>query len=558
MNFILVFLLCLVVVLTILQVSSQNDADFTSTSGERELSYMMGLERIGDPSKHLNNTELNRRRKLTSSVMLYDLNTLRVDDLVDTLLGDEPDLTISNIEYIGADIAAGSFSTNDTYIFGFNEGIILTTGSVANIQGPNINNGTSQRNGLPGDEQLNTLIRETDDRRTETQDATVLKFDFECDGVAEISFQYVFMSEEYNEFVGDRYNDVFGFFLNGENIARLPDGNNTAINSVHCGSTSPTFDPPPHNCDLFVDNGDGSYFTEMDGFTKVLTAHRGDINTTNTIRLAIADVADDQFDSAVMIKSGSFSCTLPSDVPSSVPSEEPSLIPSSSPSLSPSSVPSIQPSRAPSDSPSVSPSTYPSTSPTDEPSASPSSLPSELPTDEPSTSPSSLPSELPTEKPSSYPSDMPSLSPSLKPSVSPSDLPSSSPSLIPTKTPSDSPSVLPSDEPSTSPSDIPSSLPSFTPSKAPSNTPSALPSLKPTTSPSDLPSSLPSLTPTTVPTGTPTTSPSGVPSGHPSDSPSESPSVEPSTEPSGVPTITASIQPSAPPTSSPSVKPTST
>ena len=52
-------------------------------------------------------------------------------------------------------------------------------------------------------------------------DATVLEFDFIPKNDV-ISFEYVFASDEYNEYVGSSYNDVFGFFGNGKNMASIP------------------------------------------------------------------------------------------------------------------------------------------------------------------------------------------------------------------------------------------------------------------------------------------------------------------------------------------------
>jgi hypothetical protein len=73
----------------------------------------------------------------------------------------------------------------------------------------------------------------------------VIEFEFRCSNISlstpEISFQYIWGSEEYNEYVDSPYNDVFAFFLNNENIAKLSDGTNVGINSVNHHNNSQLF-----------------------------------------------------------------------------------------------------------------------------------------------------------------------------------------------------------------------------------------------------------------------------------------------------------------------------
>jgi len=132
-----------------------------------------------------------------------DLTTLTPADLVTALVG--PGVSVSNINYQGVNVSAGTFSGGATAI-GFASGIILSSGSINSVPGPNDLGNTTTNNGQPGDADLNTLI-------PGTQDRTVLEFDFTCSGTQTISFQYVFTSEEYNEYVDSQFNDVFGFFL---------------------------------------------------------------------------------------------------------------------------------------------------------------------------------------------------------------------------------------------------------------------------------------------------------------------------------------------------------
>ena len=82
-------------------------------------------------------------------------------------------------------------------------------------------------NDLSGDTDLDKLVP-----GYYTYDATVLEFDFKPTKNV-IRIQYVFSSDEYNEYVGSKYNDVFGFFVNGKNIAKLPDSTNVTINNIN-------------------------------------------------------------------------------------------------------------------------------------------------------------------------------------------------------------------------------------------------------------------------------------------------------------------------------------
>lgn len=237
-----------------------------------------------------------------------DMNSLTLPQLVQALLG--PGVVASNISLNGAPVAAGTFQSG-LGIIGIDNGIVLSSGDIASVPGPNTSDFTSTSNAAPGDAQLDTLTT------SPTYDACVLEFDFSCPSASQISFQYVFSSEEYNEFVATQYNDVFAFFLNGVNIATLPGGVAVAINNVNCGNP---YDPAfGGNCGLYINNScadlPGGTFpcnppfdTEMDGLTVVLTATGTLLPGVNHIRLAIADAGDDIYDSNVFIRGQSFTC----------------------------------------------------------------------------------------------------------------------------------------------------------------------------------------------------------------------------------------------------------
>jgi hypothetical protein len=221
------------------------------------------------------------------------------DTLVQAILG--PGVSYSNVVYQGASQSGGTFAGAGSAI-GIDSGILLTSGSVGNAVGPNTTSSASTSNGSPGDSQLNALSGGT------TFDATTLSFDFTTT-TGDLFFSYVFASEEYLEYVNTGFNDVFGFFVDGVNIALLPGtGTPVSINNVNLGQ----------NPASFIDNTSGVKNTQYDGLTTVLTAAALGLRAgTHSIKLAIADVGDTVYDSGVFIKAGSFSSTAPpsSDVP---------------------------------------------------------------------------------------------------------------------------------------------------------------------------------------------------------------------------------------------------
>jgi hypothetical protein len=221
-------------------------------------------------------------------------------------------ITISNVTYNGASVASGTFTGGLASGIGIDQGIILTTGNANLAVGPNNQDGATQINGLAGDTSLNTLIPGFN-----TFDASVLEFDFISE-TGDLFFNYVFASEEYNEFVNSSFNDVFGFFLDGQNIALIP-GTTTpvSINNVNGGNPLGNNASNPllfNNNDL---NDGGPFFNiQYDGFTKVFTAKAQGLSAgKHTIKLAIADAGDSILDSAVFIQAGTFSGEPPKDVP---------------------------------------------------------------------------------------------------------------------------------------------------------------------------------------------------------------------------------------------------
>eukprot|EP00986_Skeletonema_menzelii_P000677 scaffold193_cov157-Skeletonema_menzelii.AAC.9 len=168
-------------------------------------------------------------------------------------------------------------------------------------------------------------------------DPCFIQFEFSCPEAADIytpqvSFDYVFGSEEYLQpkkkkeggVVVNRgpHPDVLGFFLNGQNIALVPDENGGMV-SVSIENVNEKRNTQNFVNNKFIANSTSVYSEiEADGFTTKLTAQGEAKPGWNIVKLAIADVGDGTLDSWVLLEAGSFSCTL-GDAPKSFQAPEP-------------------------------------------------------------------------------------------------------------------------------------------------------------------------------------------------------------------------------------------
>ncbi len=228
-------------------------------------------------------------------------------EMVELILG--PGAIYDNVQYVGANTARGTFYNGNSTDPGFSSGVFLTSGAGFVIPGPNSECNAGYNNGMGGDPILTTMAG------TSTYDAAVLQFDFAAQ-TDTFSINYVFGSEEYNEYVNSTYNDVFailifgpkpaGGFYTNVNIATIPDNpemdiliNNVNNGWAFCGDV-PT--GPCTNCEYYKDNTSGVYL-EYDGLTTPLTASIPVIpNEFYHLKIAIADAGDHVFDSGLFLE----------------------------------------------------------------------------------------------------------------------------------------------------------------------------------------------------------------------------------------------------------------
>lgn len=194
---------------------------------------------------------------------------------------------------LGAATSSGLYSLTgpipDTY--GLRAGgIILSTGNVSDYRsGPNLFiNRTTEYNKV-ADAQDEALLDQITGGGYRHHDVTRLDITFNMlPGSDTVFFRVVFGSEEYPEFVGSPFNDGFGLFLNGSNIAFAA---GAPINVNHPGMAA----LPGTELDGVLAPG---------GFAVLqFSAAVGDGSANNTLTIILGDTSDDLFDTTVYISS---------------------------------------------------------------------------------------------------------------------------------------------------------------------------------------------------------------------------------------------------------------
>jgi PKD repeat protein len=205
---------------------------------------------------------------------------------------------VSNISFNGSSEAAIGYFSDSTSSIGFDYGLLLTTGNIMNAVGPNTLSGAGTSLNMPGDPMLDALIP-----GYISFDAVSINFDFTPQADTLVACEFVFASEEYPEFVGSNFNDVFGFFINGpgtngwQNIAYIPETPiPVTINNVNQASFP----------QYYVNNTPG-LLLQYDAYTTPIRLEFPvQANQTYQFRIVIGDAGDGVFDSGVFIKGGSF------------------------------------------------------------------------------------------------------------------------------------------------------------------------------------------------------------------------------------------------------------
>lgn len=241
-----------------------------------------------------------------------DDTTFTPQQLIEDILIDSnciENVVVTNVvggDFNGTDQSYGYFDASGTN-FPFQNGIVLSTGRLQNVDGPNTSLSDDDAPNWSGDSDLEQALNETN-----TLNATIIEFEFTA--IAnQISFRYLFASEEYQE--GDdstcQYSDLFGFLIRPAaastytNIALVP-GTTTPVKvtTVHpeipggCAAQNEAY---------FGSWNDATAPINFNGQTAVLEATTTVVpNETYHVKLVIADEQNYRYDSAVFLEAGSF------------------------------------------------------------------------------------------------------------------------------------------------------------------------------------------------------------------------------------------------------------
>lgn len=221
------------------------------------------------------------------------------------LMSPEAKIKTDSIQLLGHTMSCGKFSSPQQ-LLPVSKGLVLSTGLISEIVHENTATNSGRGVSGVGEVFLDKLVK------NKTYDSTILQFDFIADADS-ISFSYFFASEEYPEYVGRGVNDVFVFEIIEK---KTGESRNLAIlnNEIVCVDNINS----QKNSNYFIMNPQVSrelspkaYLLAknfmFDGFTTKLHAtSRIKPNVAYRMKMAIADVGDKLYDSAVFIEYKSF------------------------------------------------------------------------------------------------------------------------------------------------------------------------------------------------------------------------------------------------------------
>ncbi len=219
----------------------------------------------------------------------------------------------------------GVFS-DSTMSIGLDSGLVISTGIAFGVMGPNNIPNMTFGGGFGAydpDIMLMSLPNVSG-----MFDPGIIQMDLVPEGDT-LEVRYVFGSEEYDEYVCTDKDDRFGLFLSGPgllgqfsngsiNMATLPaSGLPVTVNTLNRGINGSEGNTALCNINpgwladtIYYINNDFGMGTQLDGYSVVLTARAVVVpGMSYHLKIAIADLTDGNFDSAVFFPEGAIRCS---------------------------------------------------------------------------------------------------------------------------------------------------------------------------------------------------------------------------------------------------------
>lgn len=227
-----------------------------------------------------------------------------VNTLISTLLGNNSGITVVGTPTISGNFAQfGTFSQGNVGAgLGIDSGIVLSTGIATDSIGSyDLNDSGTDLNGA-GSSKISAMVN-----NPATGDAATIKFSFTSSTDSLYFLNYVFASQEYPEFVRSPFNDGFGYFVDGVNIAKVPGTNlNVSVNTINNGNNDSGV--LARNPQYYIPNRNNNRTLQFGGLTVPLSASANGLGSgVHTLEIVIADVNDGNLDSAVFLSANSLS-----------------------------------------------------------------------------------------------------------------------------------------------------------------------------------------------------------------------------------------------------------
>ena len=240
----------------------------------------------------------------------YTTQELLENFFINNVSGDIMNISQSTGINFGDTNGIAAFNSNGSD-FPFESGIVLSSGSVNSVPGPNLNTNSLGTNNWSGDTDLENILNEPF-----SINASYIQFDF-VPTINEVSFELIFATEEYNQNFECSYSDGLAVILTDnatnliQNLAFLP-GTNIPVKatSIHPdvpGACNAINEEYFDKYNFLPFNNENDSAIDFNGQTVNLSVS-GSVIIGNlyTIKIVIADFIDTSLDSSVFLKASSF------------------------------------------------------------------------------------------------------------------------------------------------------------------------------------------------------------------------------------------------------------